>query len=262
MEINRIMEFKKYGWKRDLPDFRDHKFKVEHLAPIQSVYLAHKYKLPLPYDQESIGSCTSQGIAFCVHFDLLNKHEQKIISPWTPSRLFIYYNERLSEGTVDQDAGASIRDGIKTLVDYGVCSEDAWPYNIDQFATKPSSYAYNLAKAVKAVRYESLDNTNKQLLVNTLLQGYPIVFGMTVYESFESDTVAQTGIVPMPQANEQTLGGHAMAIVGYSLEHDAFIVRNSWGYTSWGQGGYCRIPAAYLVNPNLADDFWVIETVV
>lgn len=253
--------FKKYGWKRDLPDRRDRKFKVEHLAPIQSVYLAHKYKLPLPYDQLSVGSCTANALAFAIHFDLLNKHDQKVIVPWTPSRLFIYYNERMLEGTIDQDTGAEIRDGIKTLVTYGTCSEDAWPYNIDQFATKPSSYAYSLAKAVTAVRYESLDNTNKQELINALLQGFPIVFGMSVYESFESFEVLKTGIIPMPSDGERMIGGHAMSIVGYRMEDDTFIVRNSWGI-NFGQGGYCRIPAAYLCDANLADDFWVLYSVV
>jgi C1A family cysteine protease len=260
-ETINLMGVKKYGWKPQLPDFRDKVFSIEHLAPIQSVYLATKYKLPAVYDQLSLGDCTGNGIAACVHFDLLNKHDQKIINPWIPSRLFIYYNERLIEGTVDQDAGAEIRDGIKTLVTYGVCSEDAWLYNINQFTAKPSSYAYNLAKAVKAVTYQSVDNTNKQLLVNTLLQGYPIVFGFTVYQSFESDIVAQTGVVPMPSATESVIGGHCCVLVGYNSETDRFVARNSWGKT-FGMGGYFSIPADYITNPNLASDFWVIETVV
>lgn len=250
-----------YGWKPDLPDFRDHKFKVEHLSPIQSVYLSNKYKLPVVYDQKNLGACTSNSLAFSIHFDLLNKHDQKVIAPWIPSRLFIYYNERLLEGTVDQDAGAEIRDGIKTLATYGVCSEDAWQYNQDQFATKPSTYAYALAQAVKAIKYESLDNTNKQILVNALLQGFPIAFGMTVYESFESDEVSNTGVVPMPGSNEQVLGGHALSIVGYNANTDRFVVRNSWGST-WGLKGYCSIPADYICNADLANDFWVIYTIV
>lgn len=256
-----MLSIQKYGWRPDVPDFRDHVFKVEHLAPIQSVYLAHKYKLPLPYDQSTLGSCTGNGLAFLIHFDLLNKHAQKVIAPWIPSRLFIYYNERVLEGSVDQDAGASIRDGIKALASLGVCSEDVWPYDINQFATKPSSYAYSLALAVKAINYRSIDNTNKQLVVNALLQGFPVVFGMTVYESFESNQVAQTGIIPMPSLSESAIGGHCMSIVGYRKEDDSFIVRNSWGL-DWGQGGYCRIPANYICSGDLCSDFWVISSVL
>ena len=34
---------------------------------------------------------------------------------FAPSRLFIYYNERVMEGTVNSDSGAQIRDGIKSV---------------------------------------------------------------------------------------------------------------------------------------------------
>ena len=53
------------------------------------------------------------------------------------SRMFIYYNARDLEHSVHFDQGAQIRDGIKTLVKQGVCSEKCWPYVISQFAVKP-----------------------------------------------------------------------------------------------------------------------------
>ena len=46
--------------------------------------------------------------------------------------------------------------------------------------------------------------------------------------------------------------------VGYNDATQRFIVRNSWG-ASWGQQGYFEIPYDYLTNPDLADDFWVIN---
>jgi hypothetical protein len=36
-----------------------------------------------------------------------------------------------------------------------------------------------------------------------LAQGYPFVFGFSVYESFESQEVAKTGKVNMPKKNEK-----------------------------------------------------------
>lgn len=42
-----------------------------------------------------------------------------------PSRLFIYYNERAMKGRVREDAGAQIRDGIKTLAKQGACPPKA-----------------------------------------------------------------------------------------------------------------------------------------
>ena len=93
-----------------------------------------------------------------------------------------------------------------------------------------------------------------------LASGYPFVFGFTVYESFESDQVAQTGHVPMPQAGEQVVGGHAVLAVGYDDSNQWFIVRNSWG-PNWGMQGYFTMPYLYLLDPNLSGDFWMGQTV-
>lgn len=93
-----------------------------------------------------------------------------------------------------------------------------------------------------------------------LASGYPFAFGFTVYENFESDAVAATGVVPMPGTSEQVLGGHAVLAVGYDDAQQRFIVRNSWG-SAWGMGGYFTMPYAYLTNPDLASDFWKIQAV-
>jgi C1A family cysteine protease len=91
-----------------------------------------------------------------------------------------------------------------------------------------------------------------------LASGYPFIFGFTVYDSFESDAVAKTGIVPMPSKTELVLGGHAVMAVGYDDSKKWFIVRNSWG-EDWGDKGYFYIPYDYLTNKNLASDFWTIK---
>jgi C1A family cysteine protease len=93
-----------------------------------------------------------------------------------------------------------------------------------------------------------------------LAAGYPFVFGFTVYESFESQEVAQTGHAPMPATTEQVLGGHAVVAVGYEDANQWFIVRNSWG-TGWGMAGYFTLPYTYVTQPRLASDFWTIRLV-
>lgn len=255
-----MTNFKKLGYIRDKEDSRDFKLTFEKLEPIQTVYLYHKYKLPAIYDQGNLGSCTANSIAFLVNFDILNNFTQKKVNAFYPSRLFIYYYERLLEGTVPTDSGAQIRDGIKVLSKYGVPDEKLWPYNVDQFNVAPSQDSITQAINFEALVYQKIDNSNKQLLVNALLQGYPISFGMYVFESFMTDEVAQTGIVPYPKHNERVVGGHALAIVGYDIRWDSFIVRNSWG-KDWGQEGYCRIPADYICSPGLASDFWTINLI-
>jgi len=176
-----------------------------------------------------------------------------------PSRLFIYYNERVTEGTVGSDSGAQIRDGIKSVAKQGVCPETEWPYNPAKFAQKPPAKAYKDALLDRAVSYQRLVQDLNQMR-GCLASGYPFVFGFTVYTSFESQAVAKSGHVPMPAPSEVQVGGHAVLAVGYDDSHQSMIVRNSWG-SGWGLKGYCTMPYAYLQQASLAADFWTIRLV-
>jgi C1A family cysteine protease len=149
---------------------------------------------------------------------------------------------------------------VKTLAKQGACPEAKWPYIISKFRTKPSAACYSAALKDRAVTYARVNNSSLVALQGVLASGFPIVLGFSVYESFESQAVAKTGIVPMPTLHESLLGGHAVMCVGYDDAIKRFRVRNSWG-AEWGQKGYFEIPYDYLTNLNLADDFWVLKLV-
>ncbi len=209
---------------------------------------------PPVYDQGQLGSCTANAIAGAIEFD----RKKQNLSDFVPSRLFIYYNERVMEGTVGQDAGAQIRDGIKSVNKIGAPPETDWAYDITKFTKKPPANAYSDAKLDRAIRYQRLVPTLAQLQ-GCLASGFGFVFGFTVYESFESQAVAQTGVMPMPQPTERKLGGHAVMAVGYDNPSRRMIVRNSWG-TGWGQAGYFTMPYEYITGSNCSD-FWTIRSV-
>lgn len=249
-------KIQRYGWIPDLPDARDHLYATPPAVLGALPPKADMRELcPPVYDQGQLGSCTANAIAGAIEFD---RKKQKI-GDFVPSRLFIYYNERVIEGTVPIDSGAMIRDGIKSVASEGVCPEPEWPYDIAKFTKRPTAQAYKDAKLDRAVSYQRLVQDINQMK-GCLASGYPFVFGFTVYESFESPTVARTGHATMPQPGERAVGGHAVMAVGYDHARQWFFVRNSWG-AGWGLKGYFTIPFTYLIQPGLAQDFWTVRLV-
>jgi C1A family cysteine protease len=251
------MKIKRYGWIPDLPDQRDRLFAA---PPATLGALPPRVDLregcPAVYDQGALGSCTANAIAGALQFDEIKQRES---DGFTPSRLFIYYNERVIEGTIDQDAGAMLRDGIKSVASQGAPHESLWPYLVSTFRSKPSAAAYKDAAGHRALLYQRVSRTLDQIR-GCLAGGYPFVFGFSVYESFESAAVARTGVVPMPRPAETLLGGHAVLAVGYDDPTQRVLVRNSWG-GGWGRAGYGTLPYAYLLDAGLSDDFWTVRLV-
>lgn len=239
-----------YGWIPDRPDQRDYRYSA--IKPV--VRLPKKVDLrslcSKVEQQGSLGSCTAQALAGNLEF-LDNAVDGAYADV---SRLFIYYNERALMDTVDYDSGASLRDGIKTLKNDGACAEKSWPYVIRNFDDKPPVKCYAEAKVHCIESYHRI-NTLSEMLV-CLADGFPFVFGFTVYESFDTPMVKKTGIVVMPKKDETAIGGHAVMAVGYDQVARRFLVRNSWG-TDWGMDGYFTMPFKYLET--LAGDFWTVR---
>lgn len=243
---------------------RKYNLKIDRLPEEQLIYKSLKpiaslpkkvdlrSQMPAIQDQGELGSCTAN--ALCALFDFNEK------KPFIPSRLFVYYNERKIENTVSEDSGAYISDGIKSLKTYGVCSEITWPYNISQFTIEPPKLCYTEALSHKALDCKNIRNTATDMKT-CLASGFPFAVGIAVYESFESDAVARTGRVPMPnKSHEEFLGGHAIACVGYDDTNKYWIMRNSWG-TNWGDKGYFYLPYNYLLDNSLTSELWNITRI-
>ena len=259
-----------FGWVRDLPDHRD----VAYSAPMAQLQklppsVDLRPQCPPVYDQGPIGSCTANAIAGAIQFDRRKNGEQP---DFIPSRLFIYYNERIIEHTVPLDNGARIRDGIKSIAKQGVCPETSWPYdptpadpNTHLFpagskpVTRPTGPCFDQAASHTAIAYFRVQQALSQMK-GCLAEGYPFCFGFTVYSSIYDANNNPVKVLPMPAGGGSTLGGHAVLAVGYDDAKQWFTIRNSWG-PAVQDNGYFYMPYAYIGDPNLASDFWTVRRI-
>jgi C1A family cysteine protease len=197
---------------------------------------------------------TDSASALCCALEMLEKKAGRPSVRF--SRLFLYYNQRDIENTVESDNGASISSGIKSLAKQGCCSEDSWKYNALNFATRPSDACYMeglIHKIASSQHIETLDQMRA-----SLADGFPFVFSMTIYESFQNPSVEKTGIIYMPGPGEQYFGSMAVLAVGYDDFKKTLIVRNSFG-PSWGNKGCFTLPYDYASAKDMANDVWTFR---
>lgn len=225
-------------------------------------------------DQGGLGACTAHALNQQLRIRQLAQMKaqgqfgldrlKSIIKP--TSRLFIYYNERYYEGTVNEDAGASIGSGMKSLYEFGAPKESYWTYSdqtsgdMPKFMQKPPAIAYAKAKDnrdLDGIMHDRiLPKGNKyasQDLMQAIFEEQPLAVGMMLHESFMSDQVAKTGMVPLPKRGEKEIGGHAVLLVGYDKEKGLYKFVNSWG-EGWGDKGFF-----YLTKEHMTKDYmWEI----
>ncbi len=249
-----MYKIKKYGWKRSLPVFGP---KFEKPACLAAIPASADISNGMPgvYDQLEIGSCTANAAAALAAF-LTKKDGWK---SYTPARLAIYYWARLMQGTISEDSGASLAEVAHVLASYGAPNETLFPYDITKFTRTPTSAVIANGKGHLVINPMQVRQDLNDIRA-CIAAGFPIMFGFAVYESFESDLIAYTGIMSMPEAGEQVVGGHAVIAVGYNDHTKQIKVRNSWG-NKWGQAGYFQMPYDFIENRDLCDDFWTAHSI-
>jgi C1A family cysteine protease len=254
---------KYFGWKRDLPDFRDYSPSASPISDIMdsikgridphipaSVDL-RKYCSPIE-DQKNWGSCTAQTAAGMVEFferKSFGKHIEV-------SRKFLYKTTRnLLKWTGDQ--GAYLRTTMGALVLFGAPPESYFSYEGD-VDEEPSAFVYSLANDYRASKYFRLDDNDPNKTLNNvkyyLAHNFPVMFGFTVYNSISQ--ADKTGSIPFPTKGDVVVGGHAVLAIGYNDADQTLLIRNSWG-EGWGDKGYGKLPYDYVLK-GLAVDFWTM----
>lgn len=255
MELKLSPAGRRYGLLKSPPDFRDFSLlgapvlkSVSALPP--SVDL-ESYCGPV-FDQGQEGSCTANAGAGNLEYLFRRFKEDALIF----SRAFLYYQERLLDGSLKEgDCGSTGRSSCKAMNQFGVCLDSAMPYVEGDFNTAPTADQLAAALEYPSGAYHQVNSVAD--VKSCLASGYPVLIGFTVYDSFESEETASTGIMPIPdKATEQVLGGHEVLVIGYDNSRRALKVRNSWG-ASWGANGNFWMPYECAADPDVLIDAWM-----
>ena len=251
-----------YGAIRDARDRRDYRYSPAAAPKKLPAEVDLRPLCPRVHEQGRLNTCTAQAVAGAFQFE----QRRLGLKDFPPSRLFILYNT-LAIMRV-KHIGASLRIALKAVATHGVCTEKVWPFSYTQaaMARKPTKRAYELAEHHKITRYERIVMGKRsrdeflRLMKCRLAEGFPFLFTFLVHESFESEHVKKTGIMPMPKRGERRKAWHGVMAVGYDDHNQRMLVRNSWGW-SWGIKGYFWMPYEYISNPRVTSDFLTIRGV-
>jgi len=201
-------------------------------------------------DQGDLGSCTGHAFSSAMEW-IFRKYlgKQPILSP-----LYLYAKELIADGDFPNDDGSTGVTGSNVAIANGCCEDSLYP-DASQTIEQPTPEMDANAAEYRMGAYHGLSSS---LVAQSVLGDptpWPVEIGFTVYQSFESDAVAKTGIMPVPASREAVLGGHEVLIVGYDLDSTptirpadcppCFIVQNSWA-ESWGDKGFFYMPVEIL----------------
>src|ERR1019366_3976033 len=160
-------------------------------------------------DQGEEGSCT--GHAFSSAREWIARKYEKA-SPILSAQC-LYVEELIADGSFPNDDGAMPRTGCQVLTAKGCCEASLYPYVAGKFTDPTAEQAQNALK-YKTGAYHRLGSLSDYLRCLADATPWPVAVGFTVYESFMSQQVADTGVMPIPKPGEEQQGGHEVLCLG------------------------------------------------
>lgn len=243
---------RKFGAKRDVHDVRDRVYRGIRSPRVfpQQIDL-REFCGPIK-DQGEEGSCT--GHAFSSAREWIARRYEKSSPILSPQCL--YAEELIASGDFPKDEGAAPRTGCQVLTAKGCCEASLYPYVAGKITEPTAEQAANGLK-YKTGAYHRIATLDDFLACLADGTPWPVLVGFTVFDSFMSDQVAHTGIMPIPQPGENEQGGHEVLCLGYDLARKLALIQNSWG-DAWGQKGFFWMPFEVVASSDT--DLWMVHT--
>lgn len=187
---------------------------------------------PVPGKQGNQSSCVAWATAYAARSYL--EIQKQGWDANDPSHLFspaFIYNQ-INSGQCNR--GISISNALNLLQKTGVVPLSEFPYDQKECAKNPAPQTLALAANFRIKNWFRVNEQKLDDIKGQLYMGNPVIFGMSVSDDFKklkSDEIYNDLSTPDPEQ------GHAMVLVGYDDNRQAFKLMNSWG-TNWGNNGF------------------------
>jgi len=218
--------------RADTMDFRDRMFEPTLIEVPTHIPLGDylDYQVPI-LDQGQEGACTGYGLATVANYLLRRRRVIPDCTPVSP-RMFYDLARRYDEWPGEDYSGSSARGAMKGWHKHGVCKEDfypAQPQDRNGLTTERTSDARRRPLGA----YFRVNHRDLVAMHAAIAEVGILYATCVVHQGWRS--IGADGRIAL---TDQTLGGHAFAIVAY--DDEGFWLQNSWGPT-WGQRGFAHL---------------------
>lgn len=206
---------------------------------------------PPPGNQGQQGSCVGWALAYA-----LKGYQEKVERKWDGlsegqnfSPAYIFNQIKIngcSGGSYIKDGLNAMRNGVATLKDFS--------YTDSSCELMPDAAVRQSAKPFAIADWRRVNVQDPVEVKSQLAAGFPVVIGMMVDDGF-----MKLSREIYSERSGRALGGHALVVVGYDDNFQAYKVINSWG-TDWGDNGYGRI--SYSVFSNVVKEGYTAQDIV
>lgn len=160
------------------------------------------------------------------------------------------------------DAGSSPTLAAEGMGEWGIASNEAWPFDPKTINDEPDLPELEDASLFENVQTFRIDSELAQRVADvkhSISSGYPVMVGTEVDRDFEDYMGGEhedgdDSPIAVTAPVGELLGGHMLCLIGYFVFRGItyFLGINSWG-TGWGNKGYFVADVAWLTNPNVMD---------
>ena len=242
----------KYDWKPDLQDYREEYFRYNHVNKYMDPFFSlSKNFSPLARDN---GSSAANAIAsildgYGIKYHFKNGSEKNVSAKNVSAKNGSASNVSASNVSAS-NVSASIKGCWEQIVVDGWHEMDEKKSINDMSVEELKEMNRRLCEPVP--KLDKIYNFRNQLKMS-INEGYPVIFGFSVYESFEEALI--TGKLTKPGPDEKMLGGMCGVIMGWDDEDETWIVR-----VGDLEGHVISFPYNYITQKaDLVNDFWRIN---